>query len=106
MKMNQTEMEVLYTLGIWTTLPGKEEEFMKAWKEFAKWTQIHLHGSGTAQLLQDVDQPQRFISLGPWDNRESIQEWRASPEFKNAVLTFRQLCTEIKPMTMQEVVRL
>ncbi len=104
--MNMTEMETLYTLAIWTTLPGKEEAFMKAWEEFARWTQRHMNGSGTAQLLQDADQPSRFISLGPWDNREYIQAWRASPEFNNAFLTFRQLCTEIKPMTLREVVRL
>jgi heme-degrading monooxygenase HmoA len=96
----------LYTLGVWTVQPGKEEAFKEVWKEFAQWTKLHQTGSGTAQLLQDADQSQRFISFGPWDSLESIRKWRESPEFKKAFLTFKQLCTDIKPMTMQEVLHI
>ncbi len=93
----------LYTLGMWTVKPGNEAAFAKAWGEFAQWTALHQEGAGTAVLVQDADDPLRFISFGPWKDREAVMAWRDSPEFKRAFGTFRELCTEIQPHTMWSV---
>jgi len=54
---------------------------------------IHGSGSGT-----------EFISFGPWEYPESIAQWRQSPKFKSAFAEFEELCDEVSPGTMREVV--
>lgn len=60
-------------------------------------------GAQNAVLVQDLENPQRFISFGPWEDGDALTQWRNTPEFKNAFETFRELCSEIQPHTMQVV---
>jgi heme-degrading monooxygenase HmoA len=96
--------EIVYSVGIWSVKPGKEEEFLKSWKDFANWTMANQKGSRNVVMLQDSEQKNRFISVGPWDNLENMQAWRQSPEFKAAFMKFKELCDEIKPHTMKSVI--
>lgn len=96
----------LYTLGIWLVKHGSEQAFVKAWKEFAEWTLKNQLGNTKATLLQDEEQPQHFISFGPWKDNESIQSWRNQPEFKEFITKARDLCEDIKPHTLKVVVNL
>lgn len=93
----------LFTAGFWTVRPGKEAEFIRAWDDFAHWTSRTLPGAGDAYLLQDVDKPNRFLSAGPWDSAEDINEWRSMPEFKEFIARARELCEEVQPVTMKQV---
>lgn len=93
----------LYTLGIWKVKPGYEQEFIKEWTEFAHWTDKNMPGPGKAYLLQDEKNPLRFISFGPWDHHESIQQWRESVEFKNFGVKVRELCDDFQPNTLNVV---
>lgn len=104
--MGEENIEELYTLGIWTVKAGNEQAFVGAWKTFAKWTLKNQPGNANATLLQDEDQPQRFISFGPWKNHKSIQLWRNQPEFKEFIVKARGLCEDIKPHTLKSVVNL
>lgn len=98
--------EVIYSVGFWTVKAGKEETFLKAWKDFANWTLHNQKGSRNVIMLQDSEHQNRFISFGPWDNPESLQIWRQQPEFKAAFLKFKELCDEIKPNTMKSVINI
>jgi quinol monooxygenase YgiN len=101
-----TEMEDIgqpYTVGIWTVKPGKEAEFIQAWREFAEWTSKQGLGVGTGRLVQDTENPRRFISFGPWPSVEVIEQWRAMPEFKAFFEKVRELCDEIQPRTLKLV---
>ena len=91
----------LFTSGIWSVKPGSEAEFIRAWEEFARWTAGHQPGAGEAHLLQDIEHPQRFLSIGPWESAESIQAWRSQPEFGAFFAQARQLCDEIQPRTLK-----
>jgi heme-degrading monooxygenase HmoA len=93
-------MGSLYTLGEWTVIAGREEQFVAAWGELAAWTAANAEGSGWAKLLQDRDDPQRFISFGPWSSDEAIGAWRGHPEFEAHVGRIRRLVTSFVPHTM------
>ncbi len=91
----------LYTLGIWTVKPGREEEFIQAWRDLATRTRSEFPGS-SARLLRDRDNPHRFISSGPWQSLEQIQTWRASTTFKDGVGKIRELLDSFEAHTMDE----
>lgn len=95
---------VIYSLGIWSVKTDKEDDFLKNWKDFANWTIQNQKGARSVIMLQDSEQKNRYISLGPWDNAESLQEWRKTPEFKDAFVKFKELCNEIEPHTMVKIV--
>ncbi|WP_281768074.1 antibiotic biosynthesis monooxygenase family protein [Methanoculleus bourgensis] len=86
--------------------PGRGEEFIAAWKEFAEWTSRLGGGSLEVLLLQDAEQPQRFVSVGPWKDVPDIRAWRNTPEFGAFMQRAKELCTGIHPAIMKPVVRI
>jgi heme-degrading monooxygenase HmoA len=102
-KGNRNELNESYTLGIWTVKAGNESEFIKKWSTFANWTSRTNPGIGKAYLLQDTENPSKFISYGTWDYVNTIKRWRESNEFKDFVSNARKLCDEFQPHTMKVV---
>ena len=64
----------VYTLGIWKVKAGRENDFVRAWTEMANNTKADFTAS-VATLLQDMDAPRTFISFGPWESLEQIEQW-------------------------------
>ena len=93
----------VYTLGVWTVKPGREDEFTEAWNAMAAATAADFPGA-SAILLQDRDEPAKFISTGPWDSLEQIDTWRGSDTFQNGVGRIRELIEGFEPHTMDVVV--
>ena len=93
----------IYTLGIWTIKPGKENDFIKEWTSFAHWMSKHLSGARKGHLLQDEKNPLRFISFGPWENEDEMQKWRDSKEFKEFIAKVIELCDDFQPNTLKVV---
>jgi quinol monooxygenase YgiN len=93
----------VYTAGLWTARPGNEAHFIAAWQEFATWTTQHVPGNLNARLLQDLNEPRRFVSFGPWDSTESVEAWRQLPEFQTFFATAKELCEAIEPHTLRQV---
>ena len=56
----------VYTVGIWITKPGQEDEFAGHWREKAEWTNREVSSEARGTLLQDREQRNRFVSFGPW----------------------------------------
>lgn len=92
----------IYTLGVWNVKPGREAEFILAWSDMATKTQSDFPGS-RATLLRDRDVSNRFISFGPWNSLEQIEEWRSSPTFADGVGRIRELLDSFEPHAMDEV---
>ena len=63
-----------FTVGEWVVKPGMESQFIDVWNSFAKWTGESQVGAGTGHLLQDSDNPRSFLSYGPWENNEAIDQ--------------------------------
>jgi heme-degrading monooxygenase HmoA len=94
-----------FTAAVWKVQEGKEQEFIKEWTKFADWSS-RVAGASTGRLMQDSQDPSRFISVGEWDDAESIKQWREHPEFKQAMSNFSKLLAEpAKPQQMKEVAK-
>jgi heme-degrading monooxygenase HmoA len=89
----------VFTLGIWTVKAGREDDFVREWKELADRTKGDFPDE-TATLLRDREQSNRFISFGPWESLDQIERWRASETFKHGVTKIRQLLDEFAPLTL------
>ncbi|MGB2868237.1 MAG: antibiotic biosynthesis monooxygenase family protein [Bacteroidota bacterium] len=88
---------------MWTVKHGKEKALIAEWTRFAQWTAKSYPGAGTATLLQDSDNPRRFISFGQWENSATIKAWRERPEFKESVSRIRELCEDFQPQSLVAV---
>lgn len=55
-----------YTHALWRVKPGREDEFIEAWKAlgdvFTRLSQPASQGT----LIQSLDDPTLFYSFGPW----------------------------------------
>jgi len=96
-------MGVPYTHGIWRVKPGRAEEFVAAWTEFAEWTVEHVEGAGWGKLLRDREDDHRFISIGPWASLEAIEAWRSLDGWSERVARFRELLETFEPSTLEPV---
>ncbi len=97
-------MGVPYTLGIWDVREGHADEFIAAWTEFADWTKQNVRGAGWGKLLRDLDNENRFFTIGPWDSLEAIETWRKLDGWTQRVSRIRSLLTGFQPATLETVV--
>lgn len=94
---------MLYTLGDWFVKPGREQEFVDAWREMALWTATEFAPGARAVLVRDRENPARFVSFGPWESDERVASWRESEGFKDRVGRIRQLLDGFEPHTLEPV---
>jgi heme-degrading monooxygenase HmoA len=93
----------VYTLGLWRARSGQEDGFIAAWEGMARATKASFP-TASAVLLRDRDDPKLFISFGPWESLEEIDEWRASRAFTDGVGDIRSHLEGFEPHTMDVVV--
>ncbi len=96
-------MPIPYTQGVWQVKPGRTDEFVAAWTEFAEWTAEHAQGAGRGTLLRDLADQNRFISIGPWESREAIEAWRALEGWGERVARIREMLVDFQPATLELV---
>ena len=97
-------MATLYTSGSWKVKEGREEEFAAAWRELAEWTLSEIPGAIWATLLRDRDDPTHFISFGPWESADAIEQWRASDGFRERIGGIRELLESFEAVSAEAVV--
>lgn len=102
--MNKEGM--FYTSARWNVKPGNEKEFVRTWKEFIEWSRKGQHAMIDAYLLQEADDPLRFMSFGSWESLEGIADWRKQDKFKEFLARLKDLCEEIQIRTLRAVVSL
>jgi len=85
-----------YTCGIWTVRDGSEEEFVARWTALVE-TAGASGGGESFLLIQDREDPHRFISFGAWDEWTSADGWRSGDAFKQAMGACRELCDDFRP---------
>jgi heme-degrading monooxygenase HmoA len=95
-------MTTPYLSTSWVVKPGLEDEFVARWSEVADWTAAHGLAAA-AMLLRDVEQPNRFISFGPWLSVDAIRQWRAGPEFHERVARLHDVVDSFEPLTLEVV---
>jgi quinol monooxygenase YgiN len=95
-----------FSLGIWLIKPGKENEFIKLFQNFAEQIFDRNLGAIEVYLLQDIQQPGRIITSGPWESLQKIDEWRKLPEFREFFAKAKELSLEVTPLTMKPILHL
>ena len=97
-------MEALYTHTTWQVKEGQEDEFVRRWSEWVAWS----HDAGLTapgMLLRDAEQPQTFVSLGPWESMSAVRNWRALPGYQERVARLREVVDDFAPRTLEVVAR-
>ena len=92
----------VYTLGVWTGQPGREDDFVRAWLQMGTQT-IEAFPEARGTLLRDRDWPERFISFGPSESPQAVEAWRQSDAFTEGFATIRRVLQDFEPHTMEHV---
>ena len=85
-----------FTCGIWIVRDGSEEEFVTRWTALVSSAQA-FPGAEFFLLIQDRQDPHRFISFGAWDEWATADGWRGSEAFVSAMRSCRELCEDFRP---------
>lgn len=96
---------VVWTTGTWRVKPGREDEFVDAWREFAEWSKGQFPAD-RAWLLRRRDEPNVFLSVGPWPTDEIVEEWRGSAGFRERIGRIREMLDGFEPQSLDEAVRI
>ena len=91
-----------YSSGSWTVKEGEGEKFVEAWTEFAGWLST-MPGAGTARLVRDLSEPQRYLSFAPWESVESMHAWKSAPEFEERMAAVQEHVAEFTPSELELV---
>jgi heme-degrading monooxygenase HmoA len=84
-----------FTCGIWTVRDGSEEEFVTRWTALVSSAEASP-GAESFLLIQDRQDPQRFISFGAWEDWTSADGWRSSEAFMDRMGECRELCEDFR----------
>jgi len=91
-----------YTHTSWVVKRGREEEFIERWREWADWSR--LEGlAARAMLLRDADNPERFVSFGPWETVAAVRMWRGESGYHERVARLQELVEHFEPRTLEQV---
>ena len=93
-----------YASGRWHVLPGREDEFLAAWREFLEWTHQHHPAMVDASLLRSVSAPGDFVSFSEWKDADSRNEWKNDAGFAVRMSACRALCERMAGSDYERVV--
>ena len=90
-------------LGMWTVNSDKVQEFIEAWQSSADWLTDNLPDNGEGFLVQDMENPNRFISFAFSDDLEMAQEVMSQIEYLDLFSKVRAICDDVQPHGMKIV---
>jgi quinol monooxygenase YgiN len=89
-----------WTHGTWTVKPGREGEFLVAFRALVRELGDEL-GVAPPTLLHDREQPNVFLTFGPWASEDEIERFR-EPLFPR-LGPLRELLEAFEPRTLDRV---
>jgi len=92
-----------YTHTTWQVKIGREEEFVERWREWAEWSR-EQGLDAPALLLRDLENPQAFVSFGPWESVAAVRSWRGRPGYQERVARMLEVLESFEPRTLEVVV--
>lgn len=92
-----------YTHAEWRVHPGREEEFVDAWRALSRAFAALPAQPIWGTLLRSEREPTLFYSFGPWAHEADIAAMRASPVARAALESIMGLCVQATPGTYREV---
>ena len=94
-----------YTMTTFTVVPGREAEFIDAWRDAAAAAMEFVPGAIMGQILHDRMNPRRLVAMGVWEDTAAVETWRGLPEYDTFVMRVAGLCEEIDRFTLDAVAR-
>ena len=92
-----------YAIAVWMIKPGREEEFLSAWKDFATWTSESGAGALEGTLVQDVQEPRRFFCFWPFVDEPGINKWKGDAKHREFMMRMRAYCESHTPAICRTV---
>jgi quinol monooxygenase YgiN len=92
----------VWTHGTWTVKPGQEAAFVMAWSNLAR-ASLGVFGSAPPTILRDRERPNVFVTFGPFESIEDVDDFRASDLFHEGLSTIRPLLESFEAATLDEV---
>ncbi len=94
-------MTRIWTHGVWTVKPGREDEFVAAWRTMAQAAMRELQPRAEPHLMRDRERPNVFRSFGGWDDPEQVERFRSliRPHLEG----IRDLTESIEVLTLDDV---
>jgi heme-degrading monooxygenase HmoA len=91
----------IWTHGVWTVKPGREEDFIEAWSAMARGAIGEFGPPESPHLLRERERPNVFRSFGWWEDAETVERFRAyiRPHLEN----IRDLTESIEFFALDEV---
>jgi quinol monooxygenase YgiN len=96
-------MADVWTHGTWTVKPGREDDFVRAWRALARRATTELGVASRPTLLRDRETPNLFVSFGPWPSIEDVDRFRSSPAFRESVAAMEDLLESFETRTLDEM---
>jgi hypothetical protein len=87
----------IYTHAEWRVNPGRETEFVRAWRELARAFASLAARPLWGTLLQSTEEPSLFYSFGPWASEADVLAMRADPDALAAIGRVTALCEHARP---------
>lgn len=97
------EIKQQFRLGIWAVKPEKREKFIEAWQTSGDWLSQRLPNERGAVLLEDTNDPGKFISYAPISQPEIANKVMSGSEFQELWGAVMQLCDGVEPHSMRVV---
>jgi quinol monooxygenase YgiN len=91
-----------YTLTTWVVKPGREEEFVRAWRELGAWSRAQA-ADARGTLVRDREAPNRFVSFAPWPSAAAAEARRGEPGFGERIEALRALLDDFELTTLDVV---
>jgi hypothetical protein len=84
-----------------TVEPGREDEFVAAWRAMADGAMAEFHPPERPHLLRDRERRNLFRSFGYWEDEKTVKRFRV---FIQPHLTqIRELVEELEFFTLDEI---
>jgi heme-degrading monooxygenase HmoA len=96
-------MANVWTHGAWTVEPGREDEFVAAWRDMASSAMAEFSPPEPPRLLRDREHSNVFLTFGPWESIEQIERFRSSALFSERVASMGELLESFETRTLDEV---
>jgi quinol monooxygenase YgiN len=86
-----------YTLASWHVREGQTEAFLQIWRDELAAAFRALNPLAQGTLIQSLEDPNQFVSFGPWASLEEMQAARSAPQVREAIGKLMALCDDARP---------
>ncbi len=86
-----------YTLASWYIQEGREEEFLRIWKEELAGAFLKANPKAHGTLIQSLEDPRQFYSFGPWESLEQMEAARRDAQVRVAIGKLLAVCDRATP---------